>query len=83
MAWEIMYEIDLPPSIVLMHTCDDPRAGRLFVGGAGAVKVTTIAGTDVIFTGVVAGTVLPVRVKKVFSTGTTATNMVVMYSKYD
>lgn len=24
-AWEIMYEIDLPPSIVLMHTCDDPR----------------------------------------------------------
>lgn len=62
---------------------DLPRAGRLFVGGAGAVKVTTIAGNDVTFTGVIAGSVLPVRVKKVFATGTTATNMVAMYSKYD
>ena len=70
-------------AVVPADGADLPRAGRLFVGGAGAVKVTTIAGTDVIFPGVVAGTVLPVRVKKVFSTGTTATNMVVMYSKYD
>lgn len=62
---------------------DLPRAGRLYVGGAGAVKVTTVAGTDVTFSAVPAGTVLPVRVKKVFSTGTVATNMVVMYSKYD
>lgn len=60
-----------------------PRAGRLFVGGAGNIAVTTVAGTNVTFTGVVAGTILPVRVKKVFATGTTATNMVVMYSKYD
>lgn len=70
-------------AVVPSDGSDLPRAGRLFVGGAGAVKVTTIAGTDVTFTGVVAGTVLPVRVKKVFATGTTATNMVVMYSKYD
>jgi len=70
-------------AVVPADGSDLPRSGRLFVGGAGAVKVTTISGTDVTFTGVIAGSVLPVRVKKVFATGTTATNMVVMYSKYD
>lgn len=48
----------------------------LFVGGAGAVSVVMANGDTVTFTGVVAGSILPIRVKQVLSTGTTATNMV-------
>jgi len=48
----------------------------IWVGGAGNVKVTTAQGTDVTFTGVLSGAILPVQVLRVWSTGTTATNMV-------
>lgn len=48
----------------------------LYIGGDGNVKVTTLGGEDVTFVGLVAGTVLPIRVTKVFSTDTTATNIV-------
>ena len=48
------------------------ESSMLYVGSAGDVKVTTAQGTDVTFTAVPAGTVLPVRIKKVFATGTTA-----------
>lgn len=52
----------------------------LYVGGAGAVAVL---GWDdsvaVTFAAVPAGTILPVRVKKVMSTNTTATNIVALY----
>ena len=47
----------------------------VFVGVAGNVKVTTAQGSDVTFTGVQAGAVIPVQVIKVWSTGTTATTM--------
>lgn len=45
----------------------------LFVGGAGNIAVTTIGGDDVIFNAIPVGTVLPVQILKVKSTGTTAT----------
>lgn len=45
----------------------------LFIGGAGNVAVTTIGGDDVIFNATPIGTVLPVQVLTVKSTGTTAT----------
>lgn len=47
----------------------------LFVGGAGNVAVTTIGGDDITFNAVPVGTVLPVQVLKVKSSGsgTTAT----------
>lgn len=54
-------------------------ARALFVGGAGAVKVDTLGGDTVTFTGVVAGSILPVRVLKVYATGTDATNIVAVY----
>ncbi|MGA1670277.1 MAG: spike base protein, RCAP_Rcc01079 family [Candidatus Nanopelagicaceae bacterium] len=54
-----------------------PRA--IYVGGAGNVKVITLGGDTVTFSGVLAGTVLPVRVKRVFSTDTTATNLIGIY----
>lgn len=48
----------------------------LYVGGAGDVSVITSKGTTVLFTGVVACTVLPLRVTHVRSTETTATGIV-------
>lgn len=51
----------------------------IFVGVAGAVKVTTAQGSAVTFIGVLAGSCLPVQVLRVWSTGTTATSMVAVY----
>jgi hypothetical protein len=45
----------------------------LYVGGAGNVAVTTLGGDEVTFNAVPIGTVLPVQVSKLKSTGTTAT----------
>ena len=54
-----------------------PRA--IYVGGAGNVKVITLGGDTVTFSGALAGTIIPVRVTRVFSTGTTATNLLGLY----
>ena len=51
-------------------------AAVIYVGVGGNIKVTTAQGTAITFTGVVAGSVLPIQVIRVWSTGTTATNMV-------
>lgn len=51
----------------------------LYIGGAGAVVVVFLgddSDTAVTFAGVPAGTILPIQVKKVMSTNTTATNIV-------
>lgn len=48
----------------------------LYVGGQGDVKVTTCGGDTVTFVGLVG--LLPVRVKRVFATGTTATGIVAL-----
>lgn len=48
----------------------------IYVGGAGDIKVTANGGGTATFVGVAAGTILPVRVVRVFATGTTATNLV-------
>lgn len=54
-----------------------PFATRgLYVGGAGDVAVRMVDGTLPIFVGVTAGTILPIRVDKVLSTGTSATSIV-------
>lgn len=51
----------------------------VFVGGAGALKVNLVSGTTLTLTGVTAGTVLPLRVSRVWATGTTATNIAVLF----
>lgn len=50
----------------------------LYIGGAGDVVVVTHGGSSVTFVGVLAGSILPVRCKRV-SLATTATNIVGMY----
>lgn len=56
----------------------DPTRG-LFIGGSGNLKVMTAAGSTVTLTGVAAGSILPVSVKRVFATGTTASNIAALY----
>lgn len=46
------------------------RGCNLYVGGAGTLSVTTLDGSDVTFTAVPAGTVLPVQVVKLKSAST-------------
>ncbi len=52
----------------------------LYVGGAGAVAVTlenqTVGAAGIVFLGVPAGTFLPIVVRRVGATGTTATGIV-------
>lgn len=59
------------------NLASDTRA--IFVGGAGNINLRTVGGEDVLFTGVVAGTVLPIRARRIYATNTTATNMVAMW----
>ena len=59
-------------AVVPSDTVDLPLpADALFVSAAGAVRISTAAGTDVTVT-VAAGTILPVATRRVFATGTTA-----------
>lgn len=51
-------------------------ARALYIGGAGDVVVVTPAGTVLTFKGAVVGSTLPVAVRRVNNTSTTATNLV-------
>lgn len=51
----------------------------LYVGGAGDVKVTMKGGQTETFYSVGAGTVLPIRVSRVWATGTSATNLTALW----
>jgi len=56
-----------------------PVARALYVGGSGDIKLVTEEGTTVTFQDIVAGSILPVKVTKVFATDTTATNIVALF----
>lgn len=56
-----------------------PLTSGLFVGSDGNVNVEFGNGNTVVFQSLVAGTILPVRVVKVLSTSTTATNIIALY----
>jgi hypothetical protein len=48
----------------------------LYIGTSGNLRVTTTSGNDVTFTNVSSGTILPVSVKRVWATSTTASNII-------
>jgi hypothetical protein len=48
----------------------------LYIGGAGSVKITDPQGNETTFQNVPAGVILPVMAKRVWLTGTSATNIV-------
>ena len=49
----------------------------IYAGSGGAVKVTTAQGSDVTFSGLPPGAVIPVQVIRVWSTGTSPTTNIV------
>ena len=51
----------------------------VFVGVGGDVKVTTVSGDTVVFKNLGDGSILPVQVRRVWATGTTATDMIALY----
>lgn len=65
---------------VTPHNTDDLEflARGLYVGGAGNLVAVREDGTAVTFTGVPAGTILPIVAKRVNATNTTATAIVAL-----
>lgn len=55
---------------------DLPNIGRcLYIGGDGDVVLQTYRGTQLTFVACKAGTIIPLRAKRVLASGTTATNI--------
>ncbi len=54
-----------------------PTTG-IYVGGTGSLTVTMKSGVEATFTAIPTGTLLPIEVSNVKSTGTTATNIVAL-----
>lgn len=53
-------------------------ARALYVGGSGNVKINDSGNGAVTFVGVAAGSILPVMARRVYATGTTATNIIAL-----
>lgn len=51
----------------------------IYVGGAGNLKVTTYNGEVIMFTGLLAGNYYPIVATKVWSSDTSATNLIGLY----
>ena len=51
----------------------------LYVGTGGNLKVTMAYGAEVTFTNVQSGSILPIQVTKVWSTGTAASAVIALY----
>lgn len=70
------------PGIVIAATqsdsVDETVAGVVYVQTGGNIKFTTVSGNDVTFT-VSDETWIPVKIKRVWSTGTTATGIYICY----
>jgi hypothetical protein len=52
---------------------------KIYVGGTGDIKVDLLKSGTVTFKSVPVGTTLEVRAKRVYATGTTATNLVALW----
>jgi hypothetical protein len=56
----------------------NPTRG-VYVGGTGTLKVDMADGSTVTFTGILAGQVHPLAVRRVYATGTSATTIIGIY----
>ena len=57
-----------------------PKSGSvLYIGTGGDLKVLTVGNDEITFTNIQDGSFLPVQVLRVFSTGTTATNIIALW----
>lgn len=53
----------------------------VYVGGAGAVVAVLEDGSTVTFSGALAGSILPIAVRRINATSTVATNLVALYAR--
>lgn len=51
----------------------------IYVGVSGDLKVDTVGGNTVTFVGLAAGVIHPIRAKRIYATGTTATSIIGVY----
>ena len=51
----------------------------IYVGGAGDISLVDGNAATIVFTGVTAGSILPVQTARVNATGTTATSIIALY----
>jgi len=58
------------------HDTNTLRASAIYTGSGGNIAVKTEDGTTLTFASAAAGTILPVRVLQVLSTGTTASGWI-------
>ena len=80
-AFKTVFQPGTPEAIDVSAT-EYERAGgfTVYVGGTGNVKVDgRDGGVGVVYTAIPTGTFVPVTCKKVYSDGTTATNLVAQY----
>lgn len=66
------------------NTADLPNPGvsdALWVGGAGTLAIQGTDGQTVSIAAVAAGATLPIKVRRVLATGTTATTIVALYQR--
>ena len=67
---------DFRSLVTLVHK----KAWGVFIGVGGDISLTDSAGTEAIFKNVPSGTVLPIHVTEINNTGTTATNIIALFS---
>ena len=63
-------------SVTPSDTSNFVEPSVLFIGTTGAVRVLTAQGSDVTFSAVPGGTILPLQVLRVYTSGTSALNIV-------
>ena len=56
-----------------------PVSRSLYIGTGGNIKVTMADGQAVTFSNVVGGSILPIQTQVIWSTGTTASNILALY----
>lgn len=67
-------------TVTASDSTDLTGARGVYVGGGGDLALTAVGDSAAVtFVGVIAGTIIPVRVSRVMSTNTTATNIVAIY----
>ena len=66
-------------AVTLSDSTELAPTRALYIGGAGNLKVTMAYGTEVTFSGLSAGSILPIQVTKVWATGSTATLVLALY----
>jgi hypothetical protein len=79
MAVSFNFAKAVTPSDTVNFDFGNGITSALYVGGTGNMVVVLQDGTAVTFTGVVAGSMLPLSAKRVNATSTTATNIVAIY----